>query len=62
MLTFSYLLISSYVTGSQLRAVLEDKAADVDASSSDFWIMVAALKVCPDCPYPKSIIWYKENL
>lgn len=33
------------MTGSQLRAVLEDKAAEVEASSSDFWIMVAALKV-----------------
>lgn len=32
------------MTGSQLRAVLEDKAAEVEASSSDFWIMVAALK------------------
>eukprot|EP00270_Netrium_digitus_P018418 TRINITY_DN6996_c0_g1_i4.p1 TRINITY_DN6996_c0_g1~~TRINITY_DN6996_c0_g1_i4.p1 ORF type:complete len:463 (+),score=126.87 TRINITY_DN6996_c0_g1_i4:71-1390(+) len=30
--------------GSELRAVLEDKAADVTASSSDFWMLVAALK------------------
>jgi hypothetical protein len=33
------------MAGPQLRAVLEDKAAEVDASSSDFWVMVAALKV-----------------
>lgn len=39
------------MAGSQLRAVLEDKAADVDASSSDFWIMVAALKVWPSLSY-----------
>lgn len=36
---------SSCLAGPQLRAVLEDKAAEVDASSSNFWIMVAALKV-----------------
>jgi hypothetical protein len=43
------------VTGSYLRVVLEDKASDVDASSSDFWIMVAALKVHLDCSFPELI-------
>ncbi|XP_002975259.2 NEDD8-activating enzyme E1 regulatory subunit AXL [Selaginella moellendorffii] len=29
---------------SEVKAILEDGAADVDSSSSDFWILVAALK------------------
>lgn len=33
-----------------MRAVLEDKATEVDASSVDFWVMVAALKVSRNVP------------
>jgi len=40
----AYIVIFPPQISPQLRAVLEDKAAEVDASSSDFWVMVAALK------------------
>ncbi|KAG0570361.1 hypothetical protein M758_6G151400 [Ceratodon purpureus] len=40
----AYIVLFPPSISSQLRAVLEDKASDVDASSSDFWIMVSALK------------------
>lgn len=40
----AYIMLFPPGISSYLRVVLEDKASDVDASSSDFWIMVAALK------------------
>lgn len=41
----AYIVLFPPQINSQLHAVLDDKAADVDASSSDFWVMVAALKL-----------------
>lgn len=35
----------SFLPGSQLRHIIEDSAVEVDSSSPDFWILVAALKV-----------------
>lgn len=34
----------------ELLSVLNDKSAEVDSTSSNFWVMVAALKV-RDCPH-----------
>lgn len=31
--------------GSELQQILNDSSAEVDSSSSDFWVLVAALKV-----------------
>lgn len=35
--------------GSELQQILNDNSAEVDASSSDFWVLVAALKVGASC-------------
>lgn len=35
------------LSGSNLQRILSDSCADVDSNSSDFWVMVAALKVSP---------------
>lgn len=32
--------------GSDLMQILNDNCAEIDSNSSDFWVMVAALKVC----------------
>ena len=33
------------MSGSNLQWIINDSRADVDSNSSDFWVMVAALKV-----------------
>lgn len=35
-----------YVSGSELQQIISDSRSEIDSSSSDFWVMVAALKVC----------------
>jgi amyloid beta precursor protein binding protein 1 len=39
------LKISCMLAGPELHAILEDKSTEVNASSPDFWVMVAALKL-----------------
>ena len=38
-----YLLFG--IPGSNLQRIINDSCADVDSNSTDFWVMVAALKV-----------------
>lgn len=33
------------MSGSDLKQIVDDSCAEVDSNSSDFWILVAALKV-----------------
>jgi len=33
------------IIGTELQQILNDSSAEVDSNSSDFWVLVAALKV-----------------
>ena len=43
--TYTIKFILILFPGSNLRQIIDDSHAEVDSSSSDFWVMVAALKV-----------------
>jgi hypothetical protein len=40
-----FVLMSKLLAGSELKRVLDDSASEVSSISSDFWVMVLALKV-----------------
>ena len=38
-------MIHWFLLGNEIRQIIDDNSAEVNSSSSDFWILVAALKV-----------------
>jgi len=40
-----YSLMLCPFIGTELKQILNDSSAEVDSNSSDFWVLVAALKV-----------------
>jgi len=42
--------------GSELQLILNDSSVEVDSSSSDFWVLVAALKVGAFCVVCSNLI------
>lgn len=42
--------------GSELQLILNDSSVEVDSSSSDFWVLVAALKVGAFCVVSSTLI------